>query len=76
MNESNYLLIFIAGGIAYCITRVYRNKGSTGRRPKFAAALTINNPIRGSTKSRVTMMLISVNGFTLDDLKPAISIQS
>jgi len=42
--------------------------------PKFAAALTINNPITGSTKSRVIMMLISVNGFTLDDFKPAVRL--
>ena len=72
-NGLYHLLIFIAGGMAYCITSTYWNKGSTGSKPKFAAALTINNPITGSKKSRAMMMLVRVNGLTLDDFKPAIS---
>jgi len=66
------LLIFIAGGIAYCITSTYWNKGSTGSKPKFAAAFTMNSPIKGSRKSRPMMMLMRVNGLIVDDFKPAI----
>jgi hypothetical protein len=68
----NHLLIFIAGGRAYCITNTYWNKGSKGRNPNFAAALTTKNPIPGSKKSLAMMILIRTNGLMLDDRIPAI----
>jgi hypothetical protein len=71
----NHLLIFIAGGRAYCITNTYWNKGSKGRNPNFAAALTTKNPIPGSKKSLAMMILMRTNGLMLDDRMPAISGQ-
>jgi len=48
-------LMFIAGGTAYCRSRMKWYKGSECTRPRQTAHWTINMPIKGKAMNRTTM---------------------
>ena len=64
------LPIFMAGGRVNWVINTKRNKGSEGRKPRVAAALTTQIPIAGSRTYRTKSTPMMTDGFILDKRRP------